>query len=263
MTDVVIVGPGRAGLSLASALDGAGHRIVGVMGRRPDLSLPWLVLPPGGPLPATDVVLIAVRDDDIEGVAERLSTTGTPLVAHVSGATSLTALESVRARGCPVGSFHPLQTLPNPDRGARALAGCWIAVTAADEQVERTLVDLATSIGAHPFRLKDADKPTYHAGAAAAANYVVAALAVAHRMFETAGVPWRAAEPLVGAIVENAFELGPAAALTGPIARGDVGTVEAQRRAAAAAGVESEFVAFGRITARLAGTAETMGEVLG
>jgi predicted short-subunit dehydrogenase-like oxidoreductase (DUF2520 family) len=130
-----------------------------------------------------------------------------------------------------VGSFHPLQTLPTPEAGAGRLSGAWIAVTAEDEVLRTRLHDLAASLGANPFDLADAAKPLYHAAAAAAANFPLVALAMAADLFAAAGVPFEASKPLVDAVVANAFALGPRAALTGPVARGDVGTVEAQIQA--------------------------------
>ncbi|NIR35990.1 MAG: DUF2520 domain-containing protein, partial [Actinobacteria bacterium] len=99
---------------------------------------------------------------------------------------------------------------------------------AREDYLADRLFELATSIGMHGFELDDSDKALYHAAAAAAANFPLAALAMSRNLFEAAGVPFDAAGPLVEAIVANAFEMGPADALTGPIARGDVGTVAAQ-----------------------------------
>jgi predicted short-subunit dehydrogenase-like oxidoreductase (DUF2520 family) len=84
----------------------------------------------------------------------------------------------------------------------------------------------------HPIDLDDRAKPAYHAGAAAASNFVVAALAIAHDLLEAAGVPFAAAEALSRQVLTNAFALGPAAALTGPIARGDRTTVAGHLAAA-------------------------------
>jgi predicted short-subunit dehydrogenase-like oxidoreductase (DUF2520 family) len=110
----------------------------------------------------------------------------------------------------------------------------------------------------------DDAKPLYHAAAAAAANYPLGALAMAERLFEAAGVPFEAAGPLVEAVIANALSLGPLPALTGPIARGDVGTVAAQRAAVAVAtpDLEADFVALGRALARAAGTEAAFEGVL-
>jgi predicted short-subunit dehydrogenase-like oxidoreductase (DUF2520 family) len=125
-------------------------------------------------------------------------------------------------------------------------------------------VQLAQSIGCHPFALADERKALYHAAASAAANYPVAALAMARRLFEAAGVGFGVAEPLIRAAVDNALRLGPEEALTGPVARGDAVTVRAQVEAVGAGAPElaEDFAALARATARLAGTAADIEDAL-
>ncbi len=267
---IVLVGPGRAGMSLGLAMRRAGHEIVGVLARRADdagaaaAKLDAAALEWDEPLPACDLLVIAVRDDAIEDVARRLAPHGgaADAAVHLSGLAPLSRLAPLGARR--TGSFHPLQTLPTPEAGAERLAGAWIAVTAADGGLRDRLNRLAASLGAHPFDLDDAAKPLYHAAAAAAANYPLGALAMAEALFAAAGVPFSAARPLVEAVVANAFDLGPAAALTGPIARGDVGTVAAQLDAVRAAAPEwaGGFAELGREVARQAGREAEFGDVL-
>jgi len=112
-------------------------------------------------------------------------------------------------------------------------------------------------MGCHPFDLDDANRVVYHAAAAAAANFPVAALVMAQRLFETAGVPFDAARPLVEAVIANSFDLTPRESLTGPIARGDVETVRAQQAAvrAAAQDFSPAFDAMVDATSAVAGTA--------
>lgn len=260
---IALVGPGRAGTALATAMRRAGHDIVAVAARdRKDaervaegLDASPVVI--GDSLPQADLVLIAVRDDAIGEVAGEMA----PVVGdaggvvHLSGATSVDALEPIAATGVATGSFHPLQTIPTPEVGAERLDGAWVAVTASPP-LRETLHELAASFGGRPFDLDDDQKATYHAAASAAANFPVAALAVAHDLFEAAGVPFDAAAPLVDAVVANAFELGPQAALTGPVARGDAGTVAAQLDAVAAETPrwERAYRSFVAATADVAGT---------
>ena len=232
--DLVIVGGGRAGGALALASTTAGHRLVGLLTRREtDLGPPlsW-----DEPLPVCDLVLVAVTDDAIADVAQQLADIwhGDPVVAHLSGFVSVQALQPLTAVGARVGSMHPLQTLPDPASGARALAGAWAAITTEHQLASEVLTAFARSLGMRPFELADEAKPTYHAAAAAAANYVVESLAVASDLLSSADVPFEVVEPLVRAIVDNVFATGPDAALTGPIARGDAATVAGQLAAAAA-----------------------------
>lgn len=222
---LVIIGPGRAGGSMAIASRKAGHEIVGVLSRGtgqaygPDLD--W-----DSDLPQADVALIAVRDEAISGVAERLSglLDEVYVVAHMSGFVPVTALHGLAERGTAVGGFHPLQSMPDAETGAAALNGAHVGI-GGDPPAIDTLTHLADSLGLRPFRLTDEARPAYHAAAAAAANFVVTSLAVSADLFEAAGVDPSVSEPLVRQAVSNVFEKGASAALTGPIARGDIETV--------------------------------------
>ncbi|MCG8592635.1 MAG: DUF2520 domain-containing protein [Proteobacteria bacterium] len=237
MSSFILVGPGRAGLSVAIALTGAGHQLAAVAAR--DLrsaeaatarlgGLPVLL---GEPMPPASLVLIAVRDEAITPVAQALTGSEIAAAAHLSGLAGLGALAPLASAGAAVGSFHPLQTLPDPDLGARRLSGAWVAVDADSDSLRGELRRLAESIGAIPFDVAPEARATYHAAAAAAANFPLAALSMAEDLFVAAGVPFDAARPLVEAVIANAFEVGPRAALTGPVARGDAATVEAQLEA--------------------------------
>jgi predicted short-subunit dehydrogenase-like oxidoreductase (DUF2520 family) len=270
--DVILVGPGRAGLAVCLAMVDAGHRVVGVLARDFEGLQSASATLPGGrwldwhqALPAADLLLIAVSDGAIGEVAERLAPHAVAVrgAAHLSGLTPVSALSPLAAH-CPVGSFHPLQTLPNPRDGRDRLPGAWVAITSQDDGLFGRLVELARSMGCRPFALADERKALYHAAAAAAANYPVAALALARRLFEAAGVGFGVAEPLVRAAVDNALRLGPDEALTGPVARGETGTVRAQVEAVSAGAPElaAAFTAFVRATARLAGTEAEIEDAL-
>jgi predicted short-subunit dehydrogenase-like oxidoreductase (DUF2520 family) len=269
---ITLVGPGRAGLSVALAAVAGGHSIVAVVGRTSSSAASGAArfgavpLVPGDPLPAADLLVIATRDGVIGMVASTLAPTAGSTVAavHLSGLAPVSVLAPLAAAGLATGAFHPLQTLPEPSIGAERLPGAWVAVT-ADEPLRAALHELADSIGARPFDLADAAKPAYHAAAAAAANFPLASLIIAADLFESVGVPFAVARPLVDAAIDNAFTMGPRAALTGPVVRGDVGTVDAQLRAVASATPEwvpaySRMVA---ILAELAGRSGEFAEVLG
>ena len=238
---IIIVGPGRAGMSLAMAALEAGHAIVAVVGRDLEQTqgaaavVDAQVLTASDSMPEADLLVVATRDAAIEPVARQLAAGSREVRAavHLSGLTSVAALAALAAAELQVGSFHPLQTLPTPEAGAARLGGAWIAVT-ADEPLRTDLHRLASSLGARPFDLDDVSKPLYHAAAAAAANFPLGALTMAQDLFGAAGVPFDAARPLVEAVVANAFDLGPRPSLTGPVARGDVETVRRQLDAVAA-----------------------------
>lgn len=258
MAKLVIVGPGRAGGSIAVAAQAAGHEVVGVVSRNGDTRF-GPALGVNDPLPSADFIVVAVSDDAILPVCARLMPSPESTVIHLSGRTSVDALGPHRDTG---GCLHPLMTLPTPDLGAASLSGAGAAVTARSGDARERISEFARSLGMVPFELDDEAKTAYHAAATAASNYVTVALGIAERLFDSADVPLDVALPLIEAAVRNVAELGATDALTGPIRRGDVGTVKMQRDAARDAGVEEEFVVMGRLAALLAGTEEDMKAVL-
>ena len=269
--DITLVGPGRAGMALAIAAHQAGHVVSGILGTSPAATesaaaaVGATPLMAGEPLGSGDLLVIAVRDAQIREVADALApdAAGFGAAIHLSGLAPIDTLAAIAANGAAIGSFHPLQTLPTPEAGAARLPGAWIGVTAA-EPLRSGLHSFAVSFGARPFDVPDDAKAIYHAAAAAAANFPLAALTMAHDLFRTAGVPFEAARPLVEAVVANAFELGPRAALTGPVARGDSATVAAQLRAVRDAEAEwlGPFEVFVEVLAGLVGRGVEFSELI-
>lgn len=209
-----------------------------------------------------NLVLLTVRDDVIEQLCDELAAAGafTPgsVVAHVSGALDSTVLASARRAGCHVGSMHPLQTLPSVAQAVESLPGCWCFIEGDDLAVQ-PLEALARDIGMRPARLAGPQaKALYHAAACVASNYLVTLLAAATECEAAAGIDQAQAldalGPLVRATVENVLKLGPASALTGPIARGDAGTIQRHLTAIADArpALESFYRQLGLLTLELA-----------
>lgn len=161
-----------------------------------------------------DLVLLCVPDTAIADVARGVA--AGPWVAHVSGATRLTALDPHKNRF----SVHPLQTFTR-GRGPEQFDGAWAAVTGETP----TAVDrgrwLAHELGLQPFEVPDERRVLYHAGAVMASNYLVTLFRAAAQALERAGAPPEALVPLMRRTIDNGFEL------TGPIARGDWATVDA------------------------------------
>jgi predicted short-subunit dehydrogenase-like oxidoreductase (DUF2520 family) len=265
-----LVGPGRAGGALALALRDAGWRVVSVAGRAPDAPSVRDLTERLGAEPVdvatvgagASLVVVAVPDAEIDGVAASIAPglERDTLVVHLSGARGLDALAPIAdARAdVEVGALHPLQTLPSPDAGAARLPGSWAAVAGSSR-----ISDLATSLGLVPFVVADADRAAYHAAASVASNHLVALLGQVDRIAASAGVPFAAFEPLVRATVDNAFALGPADALTGPVSRGDVVTV-VRHLEAVDDSERAVYKALAGAAARLAGRADDveLGEVL-
>ena len=158
---------------------------------------------------------------------------------HLSGALTLDALKALRPRH-PIGSFHPLQSFPEP-RSPASLRGIIVAVDASSVPLRRRLAGLARVVGARPKRVGDRERVIYHAAAVFASNYVDALVGQAVRLLEAAG--WSEKEATSGLLaltagtLANVRQRGVVAALTGPVRRGDVTTVE--RHLAALAGSAS------------------------
>ncbi|HEV2875097.1 MAG TPA: Rossmann-like and DUF2520 domain-containing protein [Thermoleophilaceae bacterium] len=218
-----VVGAGRLGTALAAALREAGVRAEGPAGR--------------GEVPRVcDAIVLCVPDAEIPAAAATVAGAA-PLVGHTSGATRLAAL---KAAGGAAFGLHPLQTFPERGRsdapGAlAAFAGAGCAVAGSTPDALDFAGRLARVLGMTPFEIDDEGRAAYHAAASVASNFTVTLLAAAERIAAGAGLAPHEARallaPLVRRTVESVAELDPERALTGPIARGDHGTVEAQRRA--------------------------------
>lgn len=205
---VRVIGGGRAGSSFAAALGSAGWRVPRLLGRGDDLT---------DAAAGVDLVLIATPDAAIADTAAAVAP-GVAVVAHVAGSFGLDVL----AGHDRVAAVHPLVSLPNAEVGAERLRdGAWFAV-AGDAIATEVVADL----GGHSFAVADADRATYHAAACIASNHLVALLGQVERVGAGAGVPFEAYLDLVRGTVDNVAALGPAAALTGPAARGDTATID-------------------------------------
>jgi predicted short-subunit dehydrogenase-like oxidoreductase (DUF2520 family) len=242
--NVVIVGPGRMGLALGTALrqEAAVERLTyqGRGAEPPPHPLFDLADERGAeyrmgpyPLPSdTTVLILAVPDDKLGDVAYDMSGQGAAppgcAALHLSGALSTDALGPLHAAGYAVGSMHPLQSVADPWSAGDRLVGSAFAVAGEPAAVNaaRRLVD---AMGGRVLVVPPFMRPTYHAAAVFASNYLIALLAVAVRLLQDASVPGEdalpAILPLVRGTLDNVEKLGVPAALTGPIARGDPDTI--------------------------------------
>jgi len=211
-----VIGAGRAGRSMAAALVEGGWTVAGLLGRSDDVTAA-----------ATDVdlVIVATPDAAVADVASAIAPDDHAVVAHLSGALGLDVLAPHARRA----AIHPLVSMPDPERGAARLgAGAWFAI-AGDPIAARVVADL----GGRPFTVADADRVAYHAAAVIASNHLVALLGQVERLAAQVGVPFDAYLDLARATLDNVADVGPAAALTGPAARGDWSTLDAHRAAIA------------------------------
>jgi predicted short-subunit dehydrogenase-like oxidoreductase (DUF2520 family) len=201
-----------------------------------------------------DVVVLCVPDGAIAAAAAAVTVREGRLVAHCSGATTLAPLAPHEAF-----SLHPLMTVTSADS---VLAGAPCAVAGSSTRALRAAEALGAALGMRAVRVDDADRAAYHAAASVAANYLLTVEDLADRIAASAGLDRAALAPLVRAAVDGWQERGAAAALTGPVARGDAGTV-ARQRAALADRLPAEdlalFDALTVATGRLAARAATAG----
>lgn len=226
--ELSIVGAGRCGRTLGRLARLAGYRIGAVTCRtlshaREAAAFIGAGRPSTTPEGAA-LTLIAVPDAEIAGVARALRMPPGGVAAHTCASFGAEALRPRR----PAGALHPLRSFADPAKAAGAFAGTACAVD-GDAAARRALERFVRAIGGKPLRVKSGRKALYHAGAVFASNYGVAALEAALRLFAEAGVPRAQA---LGALLNlaegtlaNVRAAGVPGALTGPIERGDAGTV--------------------------------------
>ena len=184
-----------------------------------------------------DAVMLAVSDDQIEPVCFALAGAGAldgVLVFHCSGAKSSAALRAAADKGAFTASVHPVRSFADPEAVARDFAGTLCGVE-GDARALALLEPALAAIGARLVPIDAAAKTVYHAASVFASNYLVTVLDAALRAYQAAGIPEQVARelarPLATETLENVFRLGPRAALSGPIARGDLATVARQQAA--------------------------------
>ena len=224
---IAIVGGGRMGRGLAGALAEAGEQVVLWSRREAAGGVDEAVSGAGS-------VILAVPDDVISALAGELARAGVvgaeQVVLHLSGLHGWRSLAPLEPTGAALGSLHPLQTVSDPGTAAERWRGAYAAVEGDDRAVAEA-ERLARLLGLHPFRLEAGQKPAYHAGAVMIGNYVVALAGAAARLGASAGVPADLSAklylPLMVGALENLERQTPAAALTGPVRRGDLSTIRA------------------------------------
>ncbi|MET0741297.1 MAG: DUF2520 domain-containing protein [Candidatus Nanopelagicales bacterium] len=235
---VGVVGTGRVGAVLGAALAAVGHPVVAASGvsapsrERAEQLLPGVpLMAPDEVVQLADLVLLTVPDDVLPPLVEGLAATGSlragQLVAHMSGRHGVGVLEPVARAGAGPLALHPVMTFTGTSVDLARLAGASFGVTAPD--VLRPVAEaLVLEMGAEPIWIEEQHRVLYHAALAHAANHLVTLTSDAMDLLRVAGVerPGAMLGPLLGAALDNALRSGDAA-LTGPVARGDAGTVAA------------------------------------
>ncbi|MGH8777264.1 MAG: Rossmann-like and DUF2520 domain-containing protein [Jiangellaceae bacterium] len=233
---VGVVGVGRVGSVLGAALRRAGHQVVaasavssGSLARAARLLPDAEILPVDQVAAKADLLLLAVPDDALASLVAGLAETGSiqagQLIVHTSGAHGIDVLAPA-AGALPV-ALHPVMTFTGRPEDLDRIAGISYGIT-APEQMRPVAEVLVLEMGGEPEWIAEADRTLYHAALAHGANHVTTLVNEALALLRQAGVvhPERMVAPLLSAALDNTLRLGDAA-LTGPVARGDSGTVAA------------------------------------
>ncbi len=236
---VGVVSAGRVGSVLGAALARAGHTVVAASGlsasslARAERLLPDVpMLPPDETVRLADLVLLALPDDALAGMVRGLVATESlrpgQIVVHTSGAHGIDVLAPAAEVGALPLALHPVMTFTGREEDLERLTACSIGVTAAedDEAAWNVGEALAVEMGAEPVRIPDSARALYHAALAHGANHLMTLVADCAELLREAGIQHaeRLVAPLLSAALDNVLRHGDRA-LTGPVARGDAGTV--------------------------------------
>ena len=237
MLKLGFIGAGTVGTALSVRLSSKGYQVVAVSSRS-QTSAGNLAQAIGGcPVfnssqgvaDTAELVFITTPDDAIAPVAAQIQWHPGQSVVHCSGADSTDILQSAKRLGAQVGVFHPLQTFASVKQAIDNMPGSTFAVE-AEEPLLNTLKDMATALDGYWIELKASDKVIYHAAAVIACNYLVTLVKLATDLWQTFNVPphqaTRALLPLLRGTIHNIDTVGIPQCLTGPIARGDTGTIK-------------------------------------
>ena len=259
---ISIIGAGRVGQTIGRLAREGGYEVIDVVCRSRRSAIAAVrFIGAGNPntaarvhLSAADLILIATPDDKIseavELVMKNTSSIGRAVALHTSGAIASDVLAPLTARGLATGSCHPLQTFESPPR-AHALAGRSYFCIEGEPRAVRAARRLVRAVGARYFEIPTEMKSLYHAAAVMASGGVVALLSISLELLERCGLSGveskRVLMPLVEGTVANVRDVGAARALTGPVRRGDAGTV--RRNMKAIADVSTDWLEIYRLLA--------------
>ncbi|WP_436493355.1 Rossmann-like and DUF2520 domain-containing protein [Actinokineospora sp. HUAS TT18] len=236
---VGVVSAGRVGAVLGAALERAGHTVTAASAvsdaslARAEALLPGAsVRPPDEVARDADLVLLAIPDDVLAGTVRGLAAAGAlrpgQIVVHTSGAHGVDVLAPAAEQGALTLALHPVMTFTGRAEDLDRIAACCFGVTAADgdDAAWSVAEALVVEMGAEPVRVTEAARPLYHTALAHGANHLVTLVGECADLLRAADIatPERLLGPLLSAALDNALRHGDRA-LTGPVARGDAGTV--------------------------------------
>jgi len=237
MLNLGFIGAGTVGTALSVRLNSKGYPIVAVSSRSRTSAENLAQAVNGchvsdnnqGVADNAELIFITTPDDAIASVASQIQWHPGQSVVHCSGADSTDILEPAKKLGAQVGAFHPLQTFASAKQAIENIPGSTFALE-AEEPLLNTLKDMATALDGHWVELKASDKVIYHASAVIACNYLVTLVKLAADLWQSFAVPphqvTQALLPLLRGTLNNIDTVGIPQCLTGPIARGDIGTIK-------------------------------------
>ena len=236
MLKLGFIGAGTVGTALAVRLSQKGYLVVAVSSRSQTKAMNLARAAGGtvfdnnqGVADAAELIFITTPDDVIPAVVSQVQWHAGQSAVHCSGADSAEVLEPARKQGAKVGVFHPLQTFASIEQAIENIPGSTFAVE-AEEPLLGILKEMATNLDGHWVELKAGDKVLYHAAAVIACNYLVTLVKLATDLWQTFNIPppqaTQALLPLIRGTVHNISTVGIPHCLTGPIARGDTGTIK-------------------------------------
>lgn len=237
MLKLGFIGAGTVGTALSVRLSSKGYSVVAVSSRSQTSARNLAQAISGcralnnnqAVADTAELIFITTPDDAIASVASEIKWHTGQSVVHCSGADSTDILESAKRLGAQVGVFHPLQTFASVRQAIENMPGSTFAVE-AEEPLLNTLKDMANALDGHWVELKAGDKVIYHAAAVIACNYLVTLVKLATDLWQTFNVsPHQATQallPLLRGTIHNIDAVGIPQCLTGPIARGDTGTIK-------------------------------------
>jgi predicted short-subunit dehydrogenase-like oxidoreductase (DUF2520 family) len=237
---IAILGLGKVGTAVGYLLRKAGYTISAVASRTATSINQGLPYTGGNPYTnysdaasQAECIFITTSDDVISSVCEKITAEGSiksgKKVIHMSGVGGLNLLESARNAGAKTASIHPLQSFADIDSAIKNIPGSTFGIT-SEEEIKEWSVEIVKVFGGTPFFVSDSDKPLYHAAACFASNYLTTLIHIVEDIYKSLGLnreeAIRAVWPLIIGTVRNIESSGTVKALTGPISRGDVGTIQ-------------------------------------
>lgn len=237
---IALIGPGRLGQAVTALLRQQGYPITAIVGRDRLRTLEAARFI-GAELMATtdinrcapaDIILIATADDQLATTAAQLCATvplrDTTLLVHCSGLHPAKILKHSADMPQHALAMHPLQTFASGEQGMKSLAGCFFSLEGESQAIEQGQ-QLVRDLGGESFTIEEQYKARYHAAACMASNFITTLIDSAGEVLSQCNsqqqIPVAVLGPLIRTAVENSLTLGPKTALTGPIVRGDDGTV--------------------------------------